>query len=35
MWLDFSILNRKSEISLSNASTCLRPKKYIKTNFPR
>ena len=35
MWLDYSISNRKSEISLSNASTCLRPKKSIKANFPR
>ena len=35
MWLDFSISNRNSEISLSNTSTCLRPKKSIKANFPR
>ena len=35
MWLGFSISNRNSEISLSSACTCLRPKKSIKANFPR
>ena len=35
IWLDFSISNRNSEISLSSACTCLRPKKSIKANFPR